>query len=106
MTFVNQIETNPHTIIVPQYISLSSGMWSNLLRKTAIETTFYFPAEEQSICIKKKSVSVNSTGHDLYASFCNTCGDFHMGKTPPPSEKEPLKSLPRFLGLNSYNQKR
>ena len=30
---------------------------------------FYFPAEEESVCIRKKQVSVNSTGDDLDASF-------------------------------------
>ena len=34
-------------------ISLNSGLWSNLLRKTAITTTFYLPKGE-SICIRKK----------------------------------------------------
>ena len=37
--------------------------------KTAIETTFYFPTKEENVCIRKKSVSVNCTGHDLHASF-------------------------------------
>ena len=33
-------------------------------------TTFYFPAEEESVCKRKKKwVSVNSTGHDLDVSF-------------------------------------
>ena len=50
MAFVNKIETNSHTRIV-SYISLNSGLWSNSQRKTAIETTFYFPAEEESVCI-------------------------------------------------------
>ena len=30
---------------------------------------------------KKKQVSVNRTGHDLHASFCNTRNNFHMEKT-------------------------
>ena len=34
-------------------VSLNSGLWSNLLRKTAITTTFYFP-EEASIGMRKK----------------------------------------------------
>ena len=69
MVFVNHIETNPLTRIVLQYISFNSGLWSNLLRKTAIKTTFYFSADKASACIRKKSVSVNSTGHDLHESF-------------------------------------
>ena len=69
MVFVNHIETNPLTRIVLQYISFNSGLWSNLLRKTAIKTTFYFPAEKESVCISKKYVSVNSTSHDLHASL-------------------------------------
>ena len=35
-------------------------------------TTFYFPAEKESVCITKKKIgksSVNSFGHDLGASF-------------------------------------
>ena len=43
-------------------------MWSNLLRKTAIKTTF-FPEEEESVSIRKKSVSVNGMGHNLHVSF-------------------------------------
>ena len=51
------------------YISLSNSLWSNLLKKTAITTTFYFLAEEESICLRKKLVSINSMGHDLDTSF-------------------------------------
>ena len=40
-----------------------------LLSKTAITTTFYFPAEVESVCIRKKQVRVNRTGHDLDVSF-------------------------------------
>ena len=69
MVFVIHIEINPHTRIVSEYISLNSGLRSNLLRKTAIKTTFYFPAKKESVCIRKKSVSVNSMGHDFHASF-------------------------------------
>ena len=29
----------------------------------------------------KKKISVNSTGHDHDASFCNTRSDFYMEKT-------------------------
>ena len=43
--------------------------WSNLLRKTAITTTNYFVAEEENVCIRKKQVSVNSTGHDFDGRF-------------------------------------
>ena len=32
---------------------MGSGLWSNLLRKTVATTTFYFPAEEESMCKKK-----------------------------------------------------
>ena len=41
--------------------------WSNLLRKTVI--ALYFPAEEETVCLSKKRLSVNSTSHDLDASF-------------------------------------
>ena len=50
-------------------MSLKSGMWSNLLTKTAIKTTFNFPAEEESVWIRKKSISANNTGDDLHANF-------------------------------------
>ena len=53
VTFVNNIEISSHTRIVLKYISLNSGLWSNLLRITAT-TTFNFPAEEESVCIRKK----------------------------------------------------
>ena len=49
VAFVNHIETNPDT-----EMSLNSGLWSNLLRKTAITANFYFPAEKESACIRKK----------------------------------------------------
>ena len=49
MVFVNRTETNPHTKIVLQHTSLNGGLWSNLLRKTAIKTTIYFPVEEESV---------------------------------------------------------
>ena len=51
------------------YTSLSNGLWSNLLKKTTITATFYFLAEEESICLRKKLVSINSMGHDLDTSF-------------------------------------
>ena len=47
---------------------MNSGLWSNSQRKTVIKPTFSFPAEEESVYIRKKSVGVNSTGH-LHASF-------------------------------------
>ena len=47
---------------------MNRGLWSNLLRKIVIKTTFFL-AEEDSVCVRKKSVRVNSTGHDLYACF-------------------------------------
>ena len=46
MTFVNHVETGTHTRIDLQYIQVNIDLWSNLPRKTAITTTFYFPAEE------------------------------------------------------------
>ena len=49
--------------------------------KNMITTTFYFPAEEKSVCIRKTWVSVNSTGQNLDGSFFNTCRDFYKGKT-------------------------
>ena len=48
---------------------MNSGLWSNLLRKTAIATTFDFAQEEKSVHKRNKSVSANSTGHDLDASL-------------------------------------
>ena len=54
VVFVNRVETNLHTRIVLQHISLKSGVWSNLLKKTAVTTTFYFPVEDKSVCIRKK----------------------------------------------------
>ena len=39
-----------------------------------MKTTFYFSAEEESGCTRKKSVTVNSMGHN------NSCSDFHMEK--------------------------
>ena len=44
-------------------------MWPNLLRKKAISTNFYFPSENERLCIRKNSISVNNTGHNLHASF-------------------------------------
>ena len=44
-------------------------MWSNLLRKTPIATNFYFATEKKSYVKEKKSGSVDSTCHDLDASF-------------------------------------
>ena len=44
-------------------------MWSNLPRKTAIATTFYFAAEEKSVIKRKKISKFNSTGHNLDKSF-------------------------------------
>ena len=53
MAFVIHIETNPPSKNVSQYILLNSGLWSNLLRKTTIITTNYFPKEEEGACISK-----------------------------------------------------
>ena len=69
MAFLNHIEVNLYTRAVQQYISLNSDLLSNLLRKTAIKTNLYFPAEEDSVCIRKKSVSVNNKGRDFDANF-------------------------------------
>ena len=60
---------------------LNSSLWSNLLRETAITANFYFPSEEESVCLRKNLVSVNSMGHNLDATFCNVCSDFYMEKT-------------------------
>ena len=54
VVFVNHVETNLHTRIVLQHISLKSGVWSDLLKKTVVTTTFYFPVEDDSVCIRKK----------------------------------------------------
>ena len=51
--FINHNETNPHTGIVSYYISLNTGLWPNLLRKTTITTNFYFPSEEESVYLEK-----------------------------------------------------
>ena len=51
MAFVIHIETNPHT----RMVSYKIEQWSNLLRKTAITTTFYFITEEEKVCKRKKS---------------------------------------------------
>ena len=50
------------------------------LRKTAITASFYFPAEEENVYIRKKLVSVNSTGHDLEL-FVTLAVIFFMKKT-------------------------
>ena len=69
VAIVNHIETNPHTRIASWYIWLDSDLWSNLLRKSEMTATFYFPADEQSVCIRKIYVSVNSMGCNHDASF-------------------------------------
>ena len=48
VAFVNLIET---MLLV---ISPNSDLWSSVLGKTVITTTFYFPAKEESLCIRKK----------------------------------------------------
>ena len=53
VVFVNHVETNPDIRIVLKYTLLNIGLWSNLMRKTAITTNFYFPAEEKSVWITK-----------------------------------------------------
>ena len=45
-------------------------------------TTFYFPAEEKSVCIREKYVISQVT--ILILAFCNTGRDFHMAKTEVP----------------------
>ena len=53
VAFVNNIEISSHTRIVLQYISLKSGLWSNLLGITET-STFNFPVEKESACTRKK----------------------------------------------------
>ena len=48
--------------------------WYNLLRTTAITTTFYFPAEEESLCIRKDRCKCKLHGPQTHS-------DFHMEKT-------------------------
>ena len=55
--FVIHIETNPHTR--NSLITCKIEQWSNLRWKTAITTTFYFAAEEESV-FKRKTIRVNS----------------------------------------------
>ena len=62
-------------------------MWSNLLRKKTTAKTFYFAAEEKSVCKRKKSVSVNSMSKILMQAFGNTRSAFHMEKTEYQEEK-------------------
>ena len=69
MAFVNHNEIHPHTRIVSQYRPLNGGLWSNLLKKTAITASFYFASEEESACLRKNMVSVNSIGRNLDATF-------------------------------------
>ena len=59
----------------------------NSLRKTAITTIFYFPVEEESVYIRKKQRSVNSTGHDLDAIFFVTVAVNFMWKRLKPFMK-------------------
>ena len=42
---------------------MSSGCWSNLLRKTVITTTLHFPVEQESECIRKNHTHVKKVGH-------------------------------------------
>ena len=39
---------------------------------------FLFSSRKESVCIRKKWVSVNNMGHILMEAFCNTGNDFHM----------------------------
>ena len=61
---------------------MNSGLypWSTLLRKTTIITTFSFPTEEGSVCIRKKQINVNSTGEDLNASLMQHSQWLQYGK--------------------------
>ena len=52
--FVIHIETNSQTRIV-SYIYITSGLWSNLLRKTTITKTSYFATEEKNVYVKEKN---------------------------------------------------
>ena len=52
--FVIHIETNSQTRIV-FYIYITSGLWSNLLRKTTITKTSYFATEEKNVYVKEKN---------------------------------------------------
>ena len=52
---------------------MNSGLWFNLLRKTAITTA----AEDESVCIRKKIARATI----LMQAFCNTGSYFHMEKT-------------------------
>ena len=81
--FVNHNETNLDTRIVLWYIWLNSGLRSNLLRKTAITTTFYFPAEEGSTCLRKNWWVQIAWATILMQAFCNTHSDFQMVKVMP-----------------------
>ena len=54
MVLVIHTETNSHTKIVSEHTSLNNGLWLNLLSKAVITITFYFAAEEESVCIKCK----------------------------------------------------
>ena len=53
VAFINNIEISSDTRIVLLYMSWNSGLRYNLRRITVI-TTFNFPAEEVSVCIRKK----------------------------------------------------
>ena len=59
---------------------MNSGLWSNLLRRTAITTTFYFAAEEESVGKREKYWNINWTSHDLDASFLKQSQWFSYGK--------------------------
>ena len=62
MAFVNDIEINHYIRLASQCI-YNSGLWSNLLRKTAT-TTLHFQ-QNRRVHVK----SVNSTGHNHDANF-------------------------------------
>ena len=70
---------------------MSSGLWPSSPRKTAITTILYFPAEEERVYIRKKQISINSTGHDLDAIFCNSGCEFHMEKTETLHENDSIR---------------
>ena len=51
-------------------MSLNSGLWSNLLRETAITATFYFPEEEE--CMYTLEFQIDKTPRLLIILFFAT----------------------------------
>ena len=53
--------------------------------KQQSQQLFYFPAEDEHVCIRKKKVSQKvAQATILMRAFCNPHSDFHMEKTDPP----------------------